>query len=186
MELLSTDRKVWRRHAGRHHRTTHLRSDRGSGERVRRQPGDGPCAQRRQQAASDAGASGRSAPYCPQHSQPGDGLIIALLAVCPVRVGSFASLTLGRSFLRIGDGWWIRLAANETKSGRPDERPVPGFLTSPIDEYLRAYRPRFLCAGRVGRATRDGAALRGEGPEMATGPLWIAQRGEAMSLVTMK
>ena len=115
-----------------------------------------------------------------------NGLIIALLAVCPIRVGSFASLTLGRSFLRIGDGWWIRLAANETKSGRPDERPVPGFLTSCVDEYLRAYRPRFLCAGRVGQARGDGAALRGAGPEMATGPLWMAQRGDAMSLVTMK
>jgi integrase len=115
-----------------------------------------------------------------------NGLIIALLAVCPIRVGSFASLTLGRSFLRIEDGWWIRLAANETKSGRPDERPVPGFLTLSVNEYLRTYRPRFLCAGRGGRARREGAALRGAGPEMATGPLWMAQRGEAMSLVTMK
>ena len=86
-----------------------------------------------------------------------NGLIIALLAVCPIRVGSFASLTLGRSFLRIGDGWWIRLAANETKSGRPDERPVPGFLTSCVDEYLRAYRPRFCApvgSGRRGRMAR--------------------------------
>ena len=115
-----------------------------------------------------------------------NGLIIAMLAVCPIRVGSFASLTIGRSFLRIGDGWWIRLAANETKSDRPDERPVHGFLTSSVDEYLRTYRPRFLCAGRVGRAREDGAALLGAGSEMATGPLWMAQRGEAMSLVTMK
>jgi len=114
-----------------------------------------------------------------------NGLIIALLAVCPIRVGSFASLTLGRSFLRIGQGWWIRLAANETKSGRPDERPVPGFLTPCVDEYLRAYRPTFLCAGRVERR-KDGEASRGAGPEMATGPLWMAQRGQAMSLVTIK
>lgn len=79
-----------------------------------------------------------------------NGLIIALLAVCPIRVGSFASLTLGRSFLRIGDGWWIRLAANETKSGRPDERPAPGFLTSCVDEYLSTYRP--ILVRRSGRA----------------------------------
>jgi integrase len=115
-----------------------------------------------------------------------NGLIVALLAVCPIRVGSFASLTFGRSFLRIGDGWWIRLAANETKSGRPDERPVPGFLTSSIDEYLRAYRPRFLCAGGVGMAREASAAPWGPCPEMVTGPLWMAQRGDAMSLVTMK
>ena len=115
-----------------------------------------------------------------------NGLIIALLAVCPIRIGPFTSLTLGRSFLRIGYGWWIRLAASETKSGRPDERPVPGFLTSSVDEYLRVYRQRFLCVGRVGKARKDGDAPRGAGAEMATGPLWMAQRGQAMSLVTMK
>ena len=101
-----------------------------------------------------------------------NGLIIALLAVCPIRVGSFASLTLGRSFRRIGDNWWIRLAASETKSGRPDERPVPGFLTSSIDEYLRAYRPRFLCPGRVQKARKDGGVSRGAGPEMPDGPCY--------------
>ena len=84
-----------------------------------------------------------------------NGLIIALLAVCPIRVGSFASLTLDRSFLRIGDGWWIRLTASETKSGRSDERPVPGFLTSCVNEYLRAYRPRIL-ARRSVRARERG------------------------------
>jgi hypothetical protein len=91
----------------------------------------------------------------------------------------------GLSFLRIRDGWWIRLAANKTKSGGPDLRPAAAFLTSCFDEYLHAYRPGFLCAGRVGRA-RDRAALQGAGPEMATGPLWMAQRGQAMSIVTMK
>jgi hypothetical protein len=72
------------------------------------------------------------------------------------------------------------------KSGRPDERPVPGFLTSSVDQYLRTYRPRFLCAGRVGQVRGCAAALLGTHPEMETGPLRMAQRGEAMSLVTMK
>lgn len=115
-----------------------------------------------------------------------NGLTIALLAVCPIRVGSFAALTLGRSFLRVGDGWWIRLAADETKSGRPDERPVPSFLTSCVDEYLRACRPRFLSAGRVGRARGNGAASPKAGPELPTGALWMAQRGQAMSVSGMR
>ena len=38
-----------------------------------------------------------------------------------------ASALSSPSFLRIDDGWWIRFAANETKSGRPDERPAPFF-----------------------------------------------------------
>jgi integrase len=115
-----------------------------------------------------------------------NGLIIALLAICPIRVGSFASLTLGGSFLRIGDGWWIRLVADETKSGRPDERLVPSFLTSCVNEYLRTNRPRLLSAGRIGRASGNGAPLPEAGPELATGPLWISKRGQAMSVATMK
>ena len=114
-----------------------------------------------------------------------NGLIIALLAVCPIRVGSFASLTLGRSFLRIGDGWWIRLAANETKSGRPDERQVPGYATSCVDEYLRTFRPRLLCPGRIGSARGDGAAMSVNGPEIKAEPLWISHSGRAMSPSTM-
>jgi integrase len=114
-----------------------------------------------------------------------NGLIIALLALCPIRMGSFVALVLGRSFLRIGDGWWIRLAANETKSGRPDERQVPGYVTSCVDEYLRTFRPRLLCAGRIGSARRDGAAVSVDGPEIKAGPLWISHRGRAMSPSTM-
>jgi integrase len=115
-----------------------------------------------------------------------NGLIIALLAVCPIRVGSFASLTLGRSFLRIGDSWWIRLAADETKNRRPDERPVPSFLTPCVDEYLRAYRPRYLSADRVGTARGSRVALPEAGLELAIGPLWLTERGRAMSASGMK
>jgi integrase len=114
-----------------------------------------------------------------------NGLIVALLAVCPIRVGSFAALVLGRSFLMIGDGWWVSLTGNETKSRRPDERQVPGYLTSCVDEYLRSFRPRLLCASRVGSAREDGAAVSVDGPEMKAGPLWISHRGRAMSSTTM-
>ncbi len=113
----------------------------------------------------------RDAEYGParQATSFRNGLIIALLALCPIRVGTFASLTLGRSFLRIGDGWWIGLAANETKNGRPDERPAPGFLTSCVDEYLSIYRPRFLCAGRAGRArgNQSQASARSSPPPLS-------------------
>jgi integrase len=114
-----------------------------------------------------------------------NGLIIALLALCPIRMGSFVALVLGRSFLRIGDGWWIRLAANETKSGRPDERQVPGYLASCVDEYLRTFRRILLGAGWVGKA-KDGAPVSVEVPEMEAGPLWISHGGRAMSRATME
>jgi integrase len=73
-----------------------------------------------------------------------DGLMIALLSLCPIRLGNFAGLRIGRQIRRIGDTWWIILEAVETKSGRPDERPVPEILTEHIDRWLKRWRPLFL------------------------------------------
>ena len=73
-----------------------------------------------------------------------DGLMIALLSLCPIRLGNFAGLRIGRQICRIGDTWWIILHASETKSGRPDERPVPEILTEHIDRWLERWRPLFL------------------------------------------
>ena len=72
-----------------------------------------------------------------------DGLMIALLSLCPIRLGNFASLRIGQQIWRINGVWWIMLEANETKSGRPDERPVPEVLTLHIDRWLERWRPLF-------------------------------------------
>jgi hypothetical protein len=36
-----------------------------------------------------------------------NGLMVALLALCPIRLKNFAALEMGRSFLRVEGGWWI-------------------------------------------------------------------------------
>ncbi len=54
-----------------------------------------------------------------------DGLMIALLALCPIRLKNFAALELQGSFRRVGTRWLIVLDRGETKSGRPDERRTP-------------------------------------------------------------
>jgi len=72
-----------------------------------------------------------------------DGLMIALLALCPIRLRNLAELRIGRQLRRIGDTWWIILEAAETKSERPDERPVPEILTSHIDRWLEHWRTLF-------------------------------------------
>jgi integrase len=72
-----------------------------------------------------------------------DGLMIALLSLCPLRLGNFASLRIGRQIRRMNGAWWIVLDAAETKSGRPDERPVPEILTPLIDRWLERWRPLF-------------------------------------------
>ena len=53
-----------------------------------------------------------------------NGLMVALLALCPIRRKNFVTLEIGRSFIQIHGTWWIVLSAAETKENRPDERPV--------------------------------------------------------------
>jgi integrase len=70
-----------------------------------------------------------------------NGLMIALLALCPIRLKNYAALEIGRSFVEIKGKWWIVLAASETKEGRADERPVDDMLNSSTDRYLSEYQP---------------------------------------------
>jgi len=72
-----------------------------------------------------------------------DGLMIALLALCPIRLRNLAELNVGRQLRRVGDVWWIILAADETKTGRPDERPVPGIVAEAIERWLGHWRSVF-------------------------------------------
>ena len=58
-----------------------------------------------------------------------NGLMVAILAVCPIRLKNFAALEIGRSFQEHNGSWWIVL--RNTKSRRPDERPVPDYLHMP-------------------------------------------------------
>src|SRR6516165_4063384 len=73
-----------------------------------------------------------------------NGLMVALLALCPIRLKNFAGLEIGHTFKEIDGIWWIALPGNLTKSRRPDERRVPEWLNSAIDLYLKQSRPVLL------------------------------------------
>ena len=73
-----------------------------------------------------------------------NGLMVALLALCPIRLKNFAALEIGQTFKDIHGKWWITLPGNMTKSGRPDERAVPAWLNRYIDVYLNQSRPVLL------------------------------------------
>ncbi len=92
-----------------------------------------------------------------------NGLMIALLAYCPIRLKNYAALEIGRSFVNVDGSWWIVLTAAETKEKRPDERPIPEELTDPIKRYLEIYRLILSRGNNVGRA------------------LWLAMDGKPMS-----
>jgi integrase len=73
-----------------------------------------------------------------------NGLMIALLALCPIRLKNFAALEIGQTFKEIHGRWWITLPGISTKSHRPDERPVPASLNRCIEVYLNKSRPVLL------------------------------------------
>jgi integrase len=73
-----------------------------------------------------------------------NGLMIALLALCQIRLKNFAALEIEKTFKNVHDRWWIALPGNMTKSGRLDERPVPTWLNRYIEVYLNQARPVLL------------------------------------------
>lgn len=105
-----------------------------------------------------------------------DGLMVALLAHAPIRLKNFADLTLGTSFRRVGDRWWIVLPGRDTKASRADERPVPRHLNRAVAVYLTYARPTLL--GRREFVIDDDAdgGLSG----LLSGPLWVGAYGGAL------
>jgi site-specific recombinase XerD len=73
-----------------------------------------------------------------------NGLMIALLALHPLRIKNFATLRIGQSIQKIGGHWWLIIEFKQTKTRRRDERRVPEFLTEIIDRYVEKYRPILL------------------------------------------
>ena len=96
-----------------------------------------------------------------------DGLMIAVLPLAPLRLKNFAALELGRSLIRRGEFWWIAVPGEETKNGRPYERPFPERLLSALGHYLDQVRPAL--AGRRGRWARPVGQALGFGPWLADG-----------------
>jgi len=113
-----------------------------------------------------------------------NGLMVALLAPCPIRLKNFAALEIGRSFLRLEGGWWVVL--QDTKSKRPDHRPVPSFLTGSIESYLDVYRPVLLRqltgADEARLDLRHGPAPSTiASPNEAASALWLSRLGKPLS-----
>lgn len=75
-----------------------------------------------------------------------NGLMLALLALCPVRLKNFAGLNLNGTFRQIRGTWWIVLSGLNMKMRRPEERPIPPWLNPFIELYLNEARPILLGA----------------------------------------
>jgi integrase len=75
-----------------------------------------------------------------------NGLLVALLALHPIRVKNFSALAIGDTFINVDGRWWLHLPSDDTKTHRVDERQVPEFIADAINRYIETYRP-ILCGG---------------------------------------
>jgi integrase len=75
-----------------------------------------------------------------------NGLLIALLALHPIRIKNFAALAVADTFINIDGRWWLHIPSEDTKSRRVDERQVPEFITDLVDSYVNTHRA-VLCRG---------------------------------------
>jgi integrase/recombinase XerD len=96
-----------------------------------------------------------------------NGLMIAFLAYCPVRVANLAAITIGKNLSKRGDSWWVIFTAEETKQKRPLEFPFPSSLTAALEHYLARYRSIL--------------AAKGAHHGSAGWALWISQDGGAFT-----
>ncbi len=71
-----------------------------------------------------------------------DGLIIALLALIPLRLRTLTALRIGKHLVRSGQLWALEIPAEDLKTKRPLEFPISTELSGCIDQYLNKFRTR--------------------------------------------
>jgi site-specific recombinase XerD len=78
-----------------------------------------------------------------------DGLLIALLAMRPMRRKNFAALKLDKNIVQLDGVWRIRLSPEETKTHSRIDVEWPSELIEPLEIYLAVHRP--ILIAKVGR-----------------------------------
>ena len=99
-----------------------------------------------------------------------DGLLIAILASCPLRIANLTAVTMGRHFWFDGDCYRLSFSEEETKTGHPYHGELSPALNSYIAVWLRDHRRRLLARG-------DGAK---------TDRLWINRWGGPMDEASIR
>lgn len=93
-----------------------------------------------------------------------DGLLIAVLASCPVRIANLMAIEIERHLLFDRDRYRLFFTEKETKAAHPYQAELSPVLNPYIDIWLRDHRRKLLAHG-------DGAK---------TDRLWIDRWGKAM------
>ena len=69
-----------------------------------------------------------------------DGLIIAMLALIPLRRRTLSALRIGKHLIKSGNEWSLEIPAEDVKSKRPLDYPISGELSEQIDVYVAKIR----------------------------------------------
>ena len=116
-------------------------------------------------AAAESGVS-------PSHAtQYRDGLLVAFVALIPLRCRTLAALRIGRHLTKVGDHWDLDIPAADTKNRRPLDYEIKELLSGRIDVYLERFR------GHIpGADEHDGLWASKEGCPMSRHAIYMRVR----------
>ena len=99
-------------------------------------------------------------------------MIIAFLALRPIRLKNLAEMTLGQHLYREGETWWLYFSPDEVKNREQLEMPWPPALKDALEAWLARWQP-ILCASRGRWAREIGNAV------------WVSSHGSPMAKQTL-
>jgi integrase/recombinase XerD len=103
-----------------------------------------------------------------------DGLLIAFLALVPLRMRNLAGLRIGRNMIDVNGTWLIALDARETKTHSPIEIIWPEVLTAPLTTYLAIHRPHLSSlVGRWAKSIDDALWVSSDGSPMTEMAIYL-------------
>jgi site-specific recombinase XerC len=85
--------------------------------------------------------------------------MIALCAMCPIRLKNIASLRIGDNLIDCGEYWLLVLTAEHTKERRLDERQVPDILTPYTNRWIKIKKDLLPPSGNAIWASRYGGPI---------------------------
>ena len=101
-----------------------------------------------------------------------DGLIIALLALRPLRRRNLAGLVLGDTLVQVGGVWMLRIPPEDTKTNQPIDMPWPAALADHLGVYIAFHRPVL-------------AALKNRWVKPIGDALWVSSHGSPMTQMAL-
>lgn len=102
-----------------------------------------------------------------------DAVLIAFLALHPVRLRNLTNFHLGKNLIRQNDGYLVVFRSDETKTGSVYEAPLAHVLIEPMTRYIAEIRPILMSAA--------GSSKRDVGTNV-----WVSGHGSPMSSTALR